>query len=229
MAAQRRQEFRGIDADHEPDLRARPGARRDRVDGIVGVAGAHGENFEAAPGEHLFGERQARARPSRDRSRARQARRAPRSRRARARPRRECGRGRIPGPGSARSGRRWSRARARVAPRDWRAGRPNCRNAGRPRGRRSTDRSDRRRGSRERSSAARRTAAVRRRRSRRRRGTASRFSAHSSRKPPEPISSPISISHLALKPSAPRAASTAPSAARLMVCWPLLSAVPRPQ
>ncbi len=58
---------------------------------------------------------------------------------------------------------------------------------------------------------------------------ASRLSAHNSRRPEEPVSSPISISHLALKPSSPRSARTASSAARLMVCWPLLSAVPRPQ
>ena len=31
-----------------------------------------------------------------------------------------------------------------------------------------------------------------------------------------------------MKPRRPRAASTCPSAARLIVCWPLLSAVPRP-
>jgi len=64
MAAQRREKFRGIDADHKPDLGARPGARRDGVDGIVGIAGGHGENLEAAPREHLFGERQARLAPA---------------------------------------------------------------------------------------------------------------------------------------------------------------------
>jgi hypothetical protein len=40
MPAQRRQKGCGIDADHEAELRARPGPRRDRVDGIVGIAGA---------------------------------------------------------------------------------------------------------------------------------------------------------------------------------------------
>ena len=44
----------------------------------------------------------------------------------------------------------------------------------------------------------------------------------------QPASSPISISHLALKPSLPRCLSTAAMAARLMACWPLLSATPRP-
>ena len=34
--------------------------------------------------------------------------------------------------------------------------------------------------------------------------------------------------HAALKPSRPRTFSTLSSAARLIVCWPLLSAVPRP-
>ncbi len=43
-----------------------------------------------------------------------------------------------------------------------------------------------------------------------------------------PDSSPISIRYLQLKPSAPRTAKTASSAARLTACWPLLSAVPRP-
>ena len=56
----------------------------------------------------------------------------------------------------------------------------------------------------------------------------SRCSAHTSRRPGEPTSSPISISHLALKPSLPRVRSTAACAAMLIVCWPLLSAVPRP-
>jgi hypothetical protein len=48
------------------------------------------------------------------------------------------------------------------------------------------------------------------------------------RSPGEPISSPISNSHLTLKPRRPRVDSTCSSAVRLIVCWPLLSAVPRP-
>ena len=90
-------------------------------------------------------------------------------------------------------------------------------------------RSDGRRGHRERSSAGRARCAARPRRS------ADRLSAdrslccaQSSGRPAEPISSPISIRNLALKPSRPRSASTAASAAMLMLCWPLLSAVPRP-
>jgi len=46
--------------------------------------------------------------------------------------------------------------------------------------------------------------------------------------PGEPVSSPVSIRMVELKPSAPRSSSTQASAAMLMVCWPLLSAVPRP-
>ena len=47
--------------------------------------------------------------------------------------------------------------------------------------------------------------------------------------PAEPTSSPISIRSLTLKPRGwPRSASTAASAAMLIECWPLLSAVPRP-
>ena len=45
----------------------------------------------------------------------------------------------------------------------------------------------------------------------------------------EPVSSAISMMYLTLKPSLPpRSASTQRSAAILTVCWPLLSAVPRP-
>ena len=40
--------------------------------------------------------------------------------------------------------------------------------------------------------------------------------AHSSRRPGEPVSSPISIRNLALKPSVPRSASTAASACMLI-------------
>jgi hypothetical protein len=54
MPAQRWQKLCRFDADHEADLRTRPGPRRDGVDGILGIAGAHGENFKAAPSEHLF-------------------------------------------------------------------------------------------------------------------------------------------------------------------------------
>ena len=58
---------------------------------------------------------------------------------------------------------------------------------------------------------------------------ASRFSRTTSWTPAEPFSSPVSIMNLALKPSLPpRVSSTARIAAMLMVCWPLLSAVPRP-
>ena len=46
--------------------------------------------------------------------------------------------------------------------------------------------------------------------------------------PGEPISSPVSIRNIALKPSRPRVFSTQSSAAMLIECWPLLSAVPRP-
>ena len=46
--------------------------------------------------------------------------------------------------------------------------------------------------------------------------------------PGEPISSPISIRTLALKPSRPRVSMTCASAAMIRLCWPLLSAVPRP-
>src|SRR5258708_6504855 len=46
-------------------------------------------------------------------------------------------------------------------------------------------------------------------------------------KPGEPISSLVSTMNVELKPSLPRSASTAASAARLIECWPLLSAVPR--
>ena len=52
--------------------------------------------------------------------------------------------------------------------------------------------------------------------------------SQAARSPGDPTSSPISISSFALKPSRPRASMTRASAARLIVCWPLLSAVPRP-
>ena len=57
---------------------------------------------------------------------------------------------------------------------------------------------------------------------------ASRFARTTSWTPAEPFSSPVSTMNLALKPSRPRVSSTARSAAMLMVCCPLLSAVPRP-
>ena len=49
-----------------------------------------------------------------------------------------------------------------------------------------------------------------------------------SARPGEPVSSPVSIRMVELKPSEPRSSSTQASAAMLIVCWPLLSAVPRP-
>ena len=62
---------------------------------------------------------------------------------------------------------------------------------------------------------------------------ASAFSAallalQKSARPGEPVSSPVSIRIVELKPSAPRSCSTQARAAILIVCWPLLSAVPRP-
>ncbi len=57
---------------------------------------------------------------------------------------------------------------------------------------------------------------------------ASRCAQHTSARPGEPTSSPASMRNFALKPSLPRVASTAAIAAKLMLCWPLLSAVPRP-
>ena len=57
---------------------------------------------------------------------------------------------------------------------------------------------------------------------------ASRLARTTSCTPAEPFSSPVSIMNLALNPSRPRVSSTAPRAAMLMVCWALLSAVPRP-
>ncbi len=49
-----------------------------------------------------------------------------------------------------------------------------------------------------------------------------------SARPGEPVSSPVSIRIVELKPSEPRSCSTQARAAILIVCWPLLSAVPRP-
>ena len=53
-------------------------------------------------------------------------------------------------------------------------------------------------------------------------------SAQTSLKPGEPVSSPISMMNLALKPKQPRSANTQASAFKLTECWPLLSAMPRP-
>ena len=59
--------------------------------------------------------------------------------------------------------------------------------------------------------------------------SASRCASQKAARPGEPASSPVSISQVALNPSLPsRARNTARRAARLMLCWPLLSAVPRP-
>src|SRR3954468_7844276 len=59
--------------------------------------------------------------------------------------------------------------------------------------------------------------------------SASRLRSQTLPRSGEPISSPISTMNLALKPSLPpRASRTARSAAMLMLCCPLLSAVPRP-
>jgi acetylornithine deacetylase/succinyl-diaminopimelate desuccinylase-like protein len=52
--AQRRKKFGGVDARDEPNLCPRGGSRRDGVDGTVGIAGAHRENFEGAPGVDLL-------------------------------------------------------------------------------------------------------------------------------------------------------------------------------
>ena len=59
--------------------------------------------------------------------------------------------------------------------------------------------------------------------------SSSRRASQKAARPGEPASSPVSISQTALKPSLPpRAAMAWRSAAGLMLCWPLLSAVPRP-
>ena len=59
--------------------------------------------------------------------------------------------------------------------------------------------------------------------------SSSRRASQKAARPGEPASSPVSISQTALKPSLPpRGAMAWRSAARLMLCWPLLSAVPRP-
>jgi hypothetical protein len=58
---------------------------------------------------------------------------------------------------------------------------------------------------------------------------ASRCAAQNSARPGEPVSSPVSSSQVVeAQPAAPRASTACASAARLMLCWPLLSAVPRP-
>ena len=229
MAAQRRQDARRDRRRPRSAAAARPGARRHRVDRVLGIAGAHGQDLERAPADRPSRRASGRARPSSDRSPDRPGRLRPRSRRARGAPSPECAPAPIRECGSARSGRRWWRSRAR-------AGSPGLDEEPAPvagmvaalaRIDREVD-ADSRRACRERWSAGRPRGAGRRSRSARRRRTARGARAHSSRRPGEPISSPISISHLALKPSRPRVASTAASAARLIVCWPLLSAMPRP-
>ena len=112
---------------------------------------------------------------------------------------------------------------------DWRSGRPSCRNDAH-RSRKSQTRSKlmaprqpsvivgRSCFTRGPSEATRTSAA-----------NAALSAATSSASPLEPDSSPISMMKRALKPRRPpRSAITASSAAMLMVCWPLLSAVPRP-
>ena len=47
-------------------------------------------------------------------------------------------------------------------------------------------------------------------------------------KPGDPVSSDVSMTTLTLKPSDPRSPITADMAIRLIRCWDLLSAVPRP-
>ena len=59
--------------------------------------------------------------------------------------------------------------------------------------------------------------------------SSSRNAAQIACNPGEPTSSPVSKSSVTLNPSLPpRTASALASAPRLIVCWPLLSAVPRP-
>src|SRR4029077_7917783 len=65
MTAQRRQDAIDVDADHEAQLAARPGARRHRVDGIFGIASCHCQDLEAAPSEHFLGQRETGLTPAR--------------------------------------------------------------------------------------------------------------------------------------------------------------------
>ena len=145
----------GSTPEDEADLRPRGGPRRDRVDGVIRVAGAHRENFEGAPGIDLLCQGKPWLAPARGRSQARPAPTRPRSRQARAWTDagiffgNESGHAYLPGRADDRR-----KARARAGLPGWRAGRPNCRNDARPRARRSTNQSDRRRGSRDKWSAA---------------------------------------------------------------------------
>ena len=205
MAAQRRQEVVRVDADHEAQLPARPGARRHGVDRAFPACRPSWPGSRTCTRRTPSRRASGRARPSPDRSRDRRARARPRSRRARACTesgnvvRHPFGNADLPGragDGRERMGQLDRRARqepapvagmmpalARIDPEIDREAAARAERDGRAVGRRG---------------------AGRRSRSARRRRTASRCSAQSSRRPGEPVSSPISISHLALKPSLPR-------------------------
>ena len=113
--------------------------------------------------------------------------------------------------------------------RDWRGRRPNCRNDASPRASSRPDESVFRRGNRGIAWGDRRRALAHRMPRNRSAFSSSRSCSQTWRKSGEPISSPVSMMNLALKPSRPpRVSRTARSADILMLCWPLLSAVPRP-
>ena len=168
-------------------------------------------------------------RPSRDRWRGRRSRRRPSRSSSALRTEAGIGGGRSASIRIRPAHRPAPRWRRPGRSRDCAAGRPSCPNDGHGRAARPTGRNWKRRASRGTASAGRRRGAARRRRSAGRPTSASRWRAQKALSPGEPVSSPISIRILTLKPSRPpRAARTRSSASRSIVCWPLLSAVPRP-
>ena len=193
-----------IDADHEAQLPARPGARRHGVHRAFRIAGAHRQDLERAPGEDLLGRASGPARPSSDRWPDRPGpldlavgERAPH---------------RSGMPSGTHSGTRiWPVGPAMVASAcaSWIAGigQEPAPVAGMVAALARVDPEVDRKGAaacRERSSAGRRRGADRPSRSARRRRTARGSPRRARASRGEPVSSPISISHLALKPSLPR-------------------------